>query len=252
MSSRKRSRGANYSGLSRANTKAAFSSNVDVQQNRKIRTLQTAVAKLTKGDEVKYLDRVFTYSASTSGLVIPLNDMQLFAGTQSVRHEQREGQSVVSTQLLAKGTVYIDQTATSPDENNRVRVMVVLTKDSTTPVIGDILQSVNINSYNKIKPPHDYSVLWDKTFNLQCPAQQIPSAFNSTSTVSATEKWRIPFNIKLGAKELGKTGCKATWLTTDGAVAPRTGALSIIVLSDSAVISHPVVQGYSRYRFIDN
>ena len=250
--SRKRSRGANYSGLTRAASKATFSSNVDVQQNRKIKTLQTAVARLTKGDEVKYLDRVFTYSPSTSGLVIPINDMQLFAGTQSVRHEQREGQSVVSTQFLAKGNVYIDQNAASPDSDNRVRMMVVLTKDSTTPVIGDILQSVNINSFNKIKPPHDYSVLWDKTFQLQNPGQFFANASGAAAISTSTEKWRIPFNIKLGPKELGKTGCKATWLTTDGAVAPRTGCLSLLVFSDSAVISHPVVQGQSRYRFIDN
>ncbi len=252
--SRKRSRGANYSGLTRDSARVTFKSNVDVQQNRKIKTLQTQVAKLTKGDEVKYLDRSFTNSVTSTGTILPLNNPALFAGAQQSRHEQREGQSLVTTQFLCKGLVYIDQNSVSADSNNRIRILVVLTKDSTTPQnISDVLQATLIDSFNKIKPPHDYQVLWDKTFNVQNPGQYYAGQSGSAAISTATERYRIPFSIKLGSKAFGSTGCKATWVTSDGGdTAPRTGALTMLMFSDSGVVSHPIVKARTRYRFIDN
>jgi hypothetical protein len=158
------------------------------------------------------------------------------------------------TSLKMKGLVEILQNATSPDENNRVRVMVVYSPDSSTPAnLSDILAApTEIDSHYRIKPPEQYKIFYDKTFNLQCPAQQIPSAFNSSSTVTATERFRIPINITLGKKAFGKSGTKASWIVGAGNVAPARGALTLMTFSDSSIVSHPQVRLQSRMRFLDD
>lgn len=224
---------------------------VDRKQNKDIRDLKKTVKSLIETNELKYLDRKEDLSVSTTVQIIPLNNPTLWAGNNTTRHQQREGASFLTMSYRLKGLVKIDPDAVSPDYENRLRMMVVLTKDSTTPAsITDILQTTGFETFHKIKPPHDYKVLYDRVFNLQ---GVIPSAISgSTRNATSTERFRIPFDIKLGKKHFGKSGCKAQWEENDGAVAPRQGALSLIVFSDSSVVSHPVVNGFSRLRFMDN
>lgn len=226
-------------------------SKVDAKQNQEIADLKKDVKSLMETNELKYLDRYEDHNVSTGVSIIPLNNPTLWAGSNTTRHQQREGASFLTTSYRLRGLVYIDPNAASPDLNNRVRMMVVLTKDSTTPAsLGEVLQTQGFETYHKIKPPHDYKVLYDRVFNLQ---GIIPSDISGgTRNATATEKFRIPFDIKLGKKHFGKVGCKAQWEENDGAIAPRQGALTLIMFSDSTVISHPVVQGASRLRFMDN
>lgn len=248
--SRKRSRGSNYTGLTRRDAPSAFSSNTDVVQNRKIKALQTQVAKLSKSEDAKYVGKGFTWNPNNSGQITPMTNPPLFTGDQTQRYRQREGQSVVTTQFMMKGNVFIDQSALSADANNRVRMIIVLSKDSGV-IQGqeDILNNPgNLDSFYRIDPPNPYSILYDRTFQLQSTEQLASATVSSTST----EPWRIPFNIKLGKKAFGKTGCKATWLKDDGTtVQARTGGISIILYSDSTLPSHPTVQGAYRWRFLD-
>lgn len=248
--SRKRSRGANYSGLTRGASPSLFKSNTDVIQNRKIKALQTQVAFLSKSEDEKYVGRGFTWNPNNTGQIIPMSNPALFTGDQTQRYKQREGQSVVTTAFMMRGNVFIDQSALSADANNRVRMIIVLSKESGV-IQGqeDILDNPgNLDSYYRIDPPNPYQILYDHTFQLQSTEQLASATVSSTST----EKWRIPFNIRLGKKQFGKTGCKATWLKDDGTnVQARTGGISIILYSDSTLPSHPTVQGMFRWRFSD-
>lgn len=225
---------------------------VDRQQNKKIKSLNTQVKRLAKADEKKYLDAGISQSVSTTVQKYPLNSMAVFAGDNNLRHTQRQGQSIVMTSLRIRGLVQILPDALSPDLNNRVRMMVVHTPDSSTPVnLSDILQKpTEIDSHYRIKPPEAYKILYDKTFNLQ---NIIPSAISGgTRNATATEKFRIPFKINLGKKAFGKSGTKSTWIVGAGAVAPSRGALTLMSFSDSGTVSHPAVEAQSRLRFLDN
>ena len=228
---------------------------VDRKQNKAIKVLKTQVKALTKADEKKYKDEGILQSPSTTVQKWPINTFTVWGGTDNnVRHEQREGQSVVMTSLRMRGLVEILQNAASPDENNRVRIMVVYSPDSSTPAnLSDILSNpTEIDSHYRIKPPEPYKILYDKTYNLQFPAQQIPSAFNSSSTVTATERFRIPVRINLGKKAFGKSGTKSSWVVGAGNVAPSRGALTLMSFSDSSIVSHPQLTLQSRLRYLDN
>lgn len=251
--SRKRSRDATFGpGMSDVPRRGFLSAaNTDCKQNRQIKALQNQVTRLSKGEELKYVDRGFTWSVANTASIQPMTNPALFTGDQLLRHKQREGQSVNTTKFMMKGTIYVPDAGLTGDANNRVRMLVVLMKDSgVIQSVGDIIENPGqLDSYLKVKPPNPYTVLYDRTFNLQ----NVTQVQTATNISLPTEKWRIPFSINLGKEAFGKTGTKATWLTDDGTtVQSRTGGVSIIVYSDSTLPSHPVVQGQFRWRFMDN
>lgn len=232
------------------NHRSLVKKSIDAKQNKAIKKLKTEVKKLAVTIEKKYWDKQISLSVSSAPYIYPLNDLALFTGNQQDRHKQREGQSIVLTSFRLRGLVEIVQNAVSPDLNNRIRLMIVFTKDSTTPVaITDILASNTIDSFKLIKPPHDYDVMYDRVFNLQNVEQ---NHYVGGNYAAPTEKYRLPFDIRLGTKKFTKSGIKCTWELGDATgTAPRQGALTLIALSDSGVISHPSMRAASRLRFMD-
>lgn len=217
---------------------------IDAKQNKQIKKLKTDVKKLKQSEEVKYLDRPISFSPSTTPVLSACENLVVFGGNQSLRHEQREGQQITILSYRCKGMVQILPQSTSPDNDNRVRLMLVLTKDSSTvSSITDVLQSNNIDSMHRIKPEYNYKVLYDRIYNLQ----------NTTGTNQSYggNPFRLPIDIRLGKKAFGKTGSKASWEVLDQNISARRGSLTLIMFSDSAVISHPYVRMNTRLRYLD-
>lgn len=224
--------------------------NIDAKQNKQIKKLKVAVKSIKKTEEKKYLDTVRSLTISSTASSTDLNNLPVWNGANSSRHEQREGTSVVMTRFLMKGVVEIANSGLSIDVDNRVRIMVVFTPDtSTSTSMTEFMESQSLDSYKKIVPIAPYKVLYDKVFNLQ----QYKALQGTPYPGGNTERRRIPVHINLGKKEFGKTGTKCLWLNSDlTARPPRQGALTLWLLSDSGVITHPRFVGESRLRFRDN
>jgi len=221
---------------------------VDAKQNKAIKKLKTDVKSIKKADEKKYIDTARSLVISTTPLSVDLNALAVWGGVNTTRHYQREGTSIVMTQFLMKGMVEIANSGLSLDVDNRVRILVVLTPDTSRPAaITEVLEANDLDSYKKLVPIAPYRVLYDKVFNLQQY-----KALQGAPYASCTERRRIPLHINLGKKEFGKSGTKCTWLNSDGNIAPRQGALTLYAFSDSSLTTHPRFVGTTRFRFRDN
>lgn len=228
---------------------------VDQRQNKQIKKLKTQVAKLAKADEKKWYDTVRPSTAiSTSGIIQPLLALDVWAGSNDLRQNQREGNSLLMTSYTIKGEVYIDKDFASPDSNNKVRILLVqMTDDNqSAPLLGDIIESPgtapSLFSYYKIKGDRRYKVHYDKTFNLQNTNQ----TYSSSSAImpTTTEPFRRKFTIRA---KVPKKGLKVSY--AQGSISgngPVTNGLFFVAYSDSGVISHPAIVYKSRMRFLDN
>lgn len=220
---------------------------VDAKQNKAIKDLKTKVAKLVQADEKKWYDtQVTSQAVSTGGAVNPMLDLNVWAGNNAARQNEREGNTLVVTSLKFDGLVYIDQTFASPDANNIVRIMLVqMTDDNiTAPNLSDVLETVNIDSFYKLKGQRRYKVHYDKRFYLQNTTQ------NASPYDTPTEPFRKRFIIKA---KIPKKGLKVAY--AQGSISgngPVQNGFFLLAVSDSGTISHPAIKYHSRMRFLDN
>lgn len=222
---------------------------VDAKQNKEIKKLKTQVKRLSKGDEKKWYDIDKPSTAiPLSGTIQPMLALNVWAGNNTNRQHEREGNSISVQNLHIKGQIYIDYSFASPDKNNKVRVMLVqMTDDNlTAPALTDILEDPTsdraVYSFLKIKGTRRFRVHYDKLFNLQNPDQG--------TTMTATEPWRREFRIKA---KVPKSGLKVSY--QQGSVSgngPVVNGLFLVAYSDSGTISHPAMIYRSRLRFLDN
>lgn len=225
---------------------------VDAKQNKQIKKLKTQVAKLVKADEKKWYDtQVTSQAVSSSGAVNPMLGLNVWAGSNTNRQNEREGNTLVVTSLKFDGLVYIDQSFASPDFNNIVRIMLVqMTDDNiTAPNLSDVLETVNIDSFYKLKGQRRYKIHYDKRFYLQ-NVEQTASTTAGMSATTSTEPFRKRFIIKA---KIPKKGLKVTY--SQGSVSgngPVVNGLFLLAISDSGTISHPAIKYHSRMRFLDN
>lgn len=223
----------------------------EVKQTKEIKKLKTQVAKLRKADEKKWYDtQVTSQAVSSTGAVNPMLGLNVFAGNNTNRQHEREGNSIVITSLRFDGLAYIDKDFASPDANNIVRLLLVqMTDDSiTAPNVSDILETSDIDSFLKIKGTRRFKVHSDKRFYLQNTNQ----TYSSSSAIMPTnvEPWRKRFIIKA---KIPKKGLKVSY--QQGSVSGNnsvSNSFHLIMVSDSGVISHPAIKYRSRMRFLDN
>jgi hypothetical protein len=226
---------------------------VDRVQNKKIKKLQTEVKKLKKADEKKWNDRVQNSKAiSTTVALDPMLNLDVWAGNNTNRQNEREGNTIVMTSLKFDGLVYIDQNFASPDSNNIVRLILVqMTDDNIAPPSGsDILETNDVNSFYKLKGLRRYKIHYDKRFYLQNPGQYFGNSSGANNVSTATEPWRKRFIIKA---KIPKKGLKVTY--SQGSISgngPVVNGFFLLSVSDSAAISHPAMVYHSRLRFLDN
>jgi hypothetical protein len=229
------------------NLKTYLKSSRDVKQDKQIKKLKTEVSKLKKADEKKWYDTDRPSTAiSNAGFVQPMLALNVWAGNNEQRQHEREGNSITMLSLKFDGLVYIDQGFASPDANNIVRIMLVQATDDnqTALAVSDVLETVDVNSFLKIKGTRRYRVHSDKRFYLQNTTQ------NVTPYDTPTEPFRKRFQI---SAKIPKKGLKVSY--SQGSISgngPVTNGFYIIAISDSGVISHPAMIYKSRMRFLDN
>ena len=184
------------------------------RQDKEIKKLKTQVKKLSKGDEKKWYDIDKPSTAiPLSGTVQPLLALDLWAGDNTLRQHQREGNTINITSLNIKGQVYIDQNFASPDVNNKVRIMLVqMTDDNLAlPALTDILEDPTgdraIYSFLKIKGTRRFRVHYDRLFNLQNVEQTAATTAGMSATTS-TEKYRKEFRVRA---KVPKSGLKVSY-----------------------------------------
>ena len=240
-------------GAKRALRKFTRGAAIDIVQNKKIKKLQTDVKKLKQADEKKWNDRVQNSKAiSTTSALDPMLNLNVWAGNNTLRQNEREGNTIVMTSLKFDGLVYLDQNFASPDSNNIVRLILVqMTDDNIAPPSGsDILETDDVNSFYKLKGLRRYKIHYDKRFYLQNPGQYFANASGANATSTATEPWRKRFIIKA---KIPKKGLKVTY--SQGSISgngPVVNGFFLLSVSDSGAISHPAMVYHSRLRFLDN
>ncbi len=229
------------------NLKTYLKTSRDATQDKQIKKLKTEVSKLKKADEKKWYDTDRPSTAiSTAGFVQPMLALNVWAGNNEQRQHEREGNSITMISLKFDGLAYIDQGFASPDANNIVRIMLVQATDDnqTALAITDVLETVDVNSFLKIKGTRRYRVHADKRYYLQNPNQ------NATPYSTPTEPFRKRFILNA---KIPKKGLKVSY--SQGSISgngPVTNGFYIIAISDSGTISHPAMIYKSRMRFLDN
>lgn len=236
---------------------SSLKKSVDSKQNAAIKKLKTQVKKLSKSEEKKWYD---TDKPSTAiplaGTVQPLLGLDLWDGTNTNRQNQREGNSINMLSYKIKGQIYIDQNFTSPDSNNKVRVMLVQMTDDNIiqPALTDILEDPTgdraVYSFLKIKGQRRYKVHYDRLIDLQNPGQYFANASGANATSTATERFRRTFVINA---KIPKSGLKVNY--AQGSISgngPVVNGLFLIAYSDSSLLSHPAMFYRARMRFLDN
>lgn len=128
-------------------------------------------------------------------------------------------------------------------------MLVQATDDNQTALaVTDVLETVDVNSFLKIKGTRRYKVHADKRFYLQNPQQERSNPDYRNTT--ATESFRKRFIINA---KIPKKGLKVSY--SQGSISgngPVTNGFYIIAVSDSGVVSHPAMTYKSRMRFLDN
>ncbi len=234
------------------NLKTYLKTSRDATQDKQIKRLKTEVSKLKKADEKKWYDTNRPSTAiSSAGFVQPMLGLNVWAGNNEQRQHEREGNSITMLSLKFDGLVYIDQGFASPDFNNIVRVLLVQATDDnqTALTAADILETVDVNSFLKIKGTRRYRVHADKRFYLQ-NVEQTASTTAGMSATTSTEPFRKRFIINA---KIPKKGLKVSY--SQGSISgngPVTNGFYIIAVSDSGTISHPAMIYKSRMRFLDN
>ena len=159
---------------------------VDQKQNKAIKSLAKKVSTLSRAVEVKFLDTVTSKIDLTTLVqnkhitdISPWDSNSVVANAE--RNERREGNSVLIKSYSYRGIIHLPQNDSAP-RAARVRLMVVHTPDSTTPVITEVLSTPTagndthiVDSFKRIKPANPYRVLYDKVFLLQ---STIPDAIS--------------------------------------------------------------------------
>jgi len=237
---------------------------VDKKQDKQIKKNTVQLKKLSKAEELKYMDGSFQIiPAVTPGPVVTslldfkVWDSSLTGGNANLqRISSREGLSCNITKIQIKGLLMITPTnpitGTTSQLFNRFRIIIVHSKDSTVPTAANILQEPGkIDTHYKIKPKFPYTPLYDRTFQLMNLFQG--QAASTTNT--PTEPWRVPLNIVLSKKKLGKSGTKVEF--SDILVAtsspPTRGDISMICMSDCPTIGRaPEFNFECRVRYLDN
>jgi len=236
---------------------------VNAKQNKEIKTLKKKVSAIEKTITKKFKDSSIPDTLLSNPVLGEYQfDIAALSAWDSnalnaneIRTRQREGNSVVVKQVLVKGEIILpnDQGTLTPLYNSKVRCLIVRSPDSGYPLIDQILEDPNdIFSHKKIKPENPYKVLYDRSFNLSNITQVRGAATTGVNTTS-TEPFRIPLNIRLGKKALGKEGAKATWQQGTTSIHPQQGAITLFMYSDvsDTLQAKPVFTGRVRLRFLE-
>lgn len=154
--------------------------------------------------------------------------LQHFKTAQGDNVIDRTGNQTIAKYILFKGDISILSTALGGDHYNRVRLVTVCFGINAGTTIGDVMQSVSgtlanrslaINSYKKRSTDIKFKVLQDVTFTV-----------SQNSPVKTYSKYlKIPKHCNLQKYDI--TGMQG----------PTVNAIWTYIVSDSAVVAHPIV-----------
>lgn len=166
---------------------------------------------------------------STTPLIFLLNDID-----EGDSESQRTGLTINPR----RHDMFLSVNAES-GQTNEFRCIVFRWFDDTAPTISDILYSNTggiFTGYNYLNIP----VNWVKKPKYQILADERFSATSGTETE----------NMMFSFKKYFKKGSKITYSGSSGG-SIESGQMFCIIMSDSAVVPHPDLQGYSRLQYLD-
>lgn len=237
-------------------------STVDRRQSKDISKLKEQVSLLVKTVETKCKDNTVDILAiGTIPLKDPLTDLVVWdtnsANSNINRNIQREGNSVVVKSYRFRGYIELPHIDISSVEIARARIIVAHAPCSEEAEYRDIIESLRIDSFKKVKPPNPYRILYDKVFNLQNTEQRkfhlsAPVVNASNSTAVEPCRRNVDINLKF------PKGLQVDWLQGQTNSPPVMGGLCMYLISDQPSIGPPSYNpgsphlvGYSRLRFQD-
>lgn len=158
------------------------------------------------------------------------NVLNCFQTAQGDNFDNREGLNIIARTISVKG--YIERIDTS----NRVRLVFVMFESADDNSIanvmqfsGSALQHLNQALYSPYKVDGDckYTILADKEY-----------------VCDENHKFaKVDFSVRIPTKK------NIMKYTATGSAIPRTNQISLLVVSDSQVIDHPMLQCNVRQRF---
>lgn len=229
---------------------------VDRRQNREIKKLKKDIKSLTPADNNKFLDTNMYQSISSTTQTMILNNVQPInldgsVSSASASLSQRKGKRISIRSLHVKGVVYNPSVTLSPDDHCTVRMVIVRFPDdgATTNTGLDSCLTAQTGAldpymfaFKDRMPKNPYEIVYDRVFNLQ-------AAYQSAAQQYPTDKWRVNINKKIYFR--GKAQ-DTRWGEIESVSSPSENALAVMLISDSAAVSHPAVSLNFRLHYQDN
>lgn len=110
--------------------------------------------------EKHFHDTGITTSPSTSGYVLPLNDIE-----NGDAQGNRTGNSILAKHITVRGSVALGNSATA----SRIRMVLVQdiqAIDGANPTVTDILQTASVDSFMKMENTDRFFTLMDETYEV--------------------------------------------------------------------------------------
>uniref|UniRef100_UPI0040476664 hypothetical protein n=1 Tax=Limnohabitans sp. TaxID=1907725 RepID=UPI0040476664 len=219
----------------------------DVNQDKRLKNLEKNVRGIKNEVELKYLDKAFTTTATTTGQLTLLNAMA--AGTTQIT---RVGSQINMTSLQYKFSVTSSTAIVTPTEFRYIIFIDRQANGAAPPISGDptsgagTIALLNNVLIDLIHCPRQYEtfnrfkILKDKTF---CLNPQVSTDLADPATTMVGVCKEIKGYIKLG--QMVKFGNDTTAVIGD----INTNSLYLLTFMD--VATSPVIAGGSRLYFKD-
>lgn len=191
---------------------------------------------LKLGNEVKVFDTVqSTASISTSGTRYGLTNIAVGTGVSN-----RIGRSVKLKDVLLRYTVVLPASASyaTQDTHNRMRIILFQWLDKGSPAVTDVLQSSSVLSPINIDNFRDVRVFRDEIIDLHLWSSYDDGTNHQLIPDQQSRKWYYKC----------KEDCNIEF---NAAGTVEHGGINLLVISDSALVTHPTIEFYSRLKYYD-
>lgn len=193
---------------------------------------------LKLGNEVKVLDTLQGISSiSSAGVRYGVSNIAL--GTNI---NNRIGRSVKLKDVLLRFTVVLPASATfaTQDTHNRMRIILFRWMTRGSPTVADVLATPSVLSGLNVDNFRDVHVLRDELVDMHVWSSYDDGTNHQIIPDVQSFKWYHSF---------AKTEDNA--LSFNAAAGIEHGSINVLVISDSAIPTHPTIEFNARIKFYD-
>lgn len=228
----KRHRGSGFSSGKRVRTDGSRIGRLLAARRARLRIPRSLVGRVVtsgfygrfqpQGPEMKFLDTVEAPTAVGTAGVVAQQSLNIVP--QDDTQSGRIGRKIVVKRLQLRGQILLPATTTAANTADRMRILVIqdCQANGSSPSIGTLMASSDINSYLDLANSSRYRVLSDKMYTLVATAAGAPTGTPSFGAVLKSFTIYKKVNIPIEYDSSASTGAITTIRSNNIAVVAFT------------------------------